>query len=676
MTEKHIKILKEAQDRLKAAIDDEGENRKAALEDLEFIAIEGSQWPENIKNERTANGQPCLTINKLPTFISQVVGDQRMNRPSINVIAVDSVADPKVANLLGGWIKHVQAISNADVAIDHGFEHAVSCGYGAMRVITDYSTDTGFEQEAYIEKVANALSVYWGPHEKYDCSDAKYCFIISDMIRSEYDKLYKDNPVPFQSSDSRFVDGWSTKDTVRVAEYFVKEPITKTIYLLEDGSVVDELKKGTKEVSKRNVNTYQIKWYLLSGSAVLNEKVWLGKKYIPIIPIWGKELNVGGKRVISSLIRNAKDSQRMFNYWNSVDTEVVALQPRVPYMATAKQIDGHEAMWKQANKENFPYLLVNPDKDAPGWPQRQAPPQASSAMTERIQATDQEMRDTIGLQKASLGMQSNERSGTAIRERKLEGDVGTFSFTDNLSRSIEQLGRVLLDIAPALLDTDRIVRLGLNDGSFAFDAVNVKDGDKVLNDLSIGTYDVTVTVGPSFTSQRSEARQSMAEFIQYYPQAAPLIGDLYSKAMDWPGAQEVSERLEYLLPPEVKAQVLAKRAKQTGEQVPPAPQQQPDSEQVLNIQQEQIKLEEAKVKLQIENEKLKGVILQNELLISTNKESVRKHIQDILKEGADANKAVEESNTPDTFLSPTLLGDASPSGEVDANTDINLMEEK
>ena len=661
--EKQRKLLKEAQDRLQAAIEDEGENRRMALEDLEFLTIDGKQWPDDIKADRLANGQPCLTINKLPTFVAQVVGDQRMNRPSIKVVPVDSKADMKVAQLLSGWIKHVQQLSNADIAIDHGFEHAVSCAYGAMRVITDYATDTGFEQEAYIEKVPNALSIYWGPHSRYDCSDAKYCFVISDMKRDEYKETYKKEPCPYQSTDSRFIEGWSTKDTVRVAEYFVKEPIEKTIYLLEDGSTVDKLKEGDKEVSRRKVNTYQVKWYLLSGDAVLDERLWLGKKYIPIIPIWGKELNVGGKRVLVSLIRNAKDPQRMYNYWSSCDTEVVALQPKSPFILTPKMVDGHETQWLQANKRNFPYLLVNADKEAPGWPQRQTPPQASSAMTQKIQVCDQEMRDTIGLQRASLGMQSNERSGVAIRERKSEGDVGTFAFIDNLSRSIEHLGRVLVDIAPELLDTDRIIRLGLEDGTFGFDAVNVKDdAGKTLNDLSVGTYDAICTVGPSFATQRTEARQSMKEFIQYNPAASPLIGDLYAKVMDWPGAEEVSERLEYLLPPEIKMKLAIAKAKRTGEQPQPPPQAPPPPEEVLKLQEEQLKLEEAKVKLQIENEKLKGVILKNELMLTTNKESVRKHIDEILKETTEQPTG-GDVKPPDTF-SVATQGVSSQSGVV------------
>jgi hypothetical protein len=662
-SEKDRKLLKEAQDRLKIAMEDDEENRRLALEDLNFV--DGEQWPADLKAQRAK--RPCLVLNKMPVFVDQVVGDQRMNRPAIKVIPVDSIADPKTAKLLSGWVRHVQQISKSDIAIDHGFEHAVACGYGAMRVVTRYSSDSAFEQEAYIDKINNALAVYWGPHSEYDCSDAMYCFVVSDMDREEFKAKYGEDPIPFNQTDSQYVEGWATKNSVRVAEYFVKEPVSKKIYLLSDTRIVETAEEGDVVVNERKVESFNIMWYLLSANIVLDKKKWVGKKYIPIIPIWGKELNVGGKRKIRGLVRHAKDAQRMYNYWISSDTEVVALQPKIPYLVTPKQIDGHEQQWNNLQNENYPYLLCNFDDRAPGWPHRESPPQASSAMAERIAGTDQEMRDLVGLQKASLGMQSNERSGAAIRERKKEGDVGTFSFVDNLARSIEQLGRVLIDIAPGLLDTERIVRLGLDNGEFDFDAVNVSVEDRetgavnILNDLSVGTYDVVVTTGPSFDTMRTEARTSMSEFIQYYPNAAPLIGDLYAKAMDWPGAEEVAERLEYLLPPEVREKKAIEKARREGTQPPQpqTPQMSPDQQLVieegkLKLQEAQVGLQEAQVKLAQEEVKLAQMKQQMELDAAQSKENVKKLVDEIVEEALTPRSDTAEVSSPSASAPPPI----------------------
>lgn len=593
-----------------------------ALDDLEFVAIPEKQWPDAIRTERESNGRPCITTNKLPVYIDQVVGDERQNRPEIKVIPVDDKADVYIAEILSGYIKNIEQTSNYDVAIDHAFEHAVTCGYGALRVNTEYSDDDSFEQDIVIKKIDNALSIYWGKHSEYDCSDAPYCFVVSDISREDFKNKYKSEPMPFNEADSQYVEDWCTEDKVRVCEYFVKEPIVKTIYLLEDGRVVEKTGAGDIVVKKRKVNSYKIHWYLLSGNKVLDDREIHGK-YIPIIPVWGKEVNVGGKRVIRSLIRNAKDPQRMYNYWQSCDTELVALAPKFPFLVTPKQIAGHESQWDESNKRNFNYLLVNPDAQAPGWPQRQMPPQASSAMVEKIQMADQEIRDTTGLQKASLGMASNERSGKAIMERQKQGDIATFAFIDNLARSITYLGRVLVDLAPYILDTERIIRMGMEDGLQKFEAINVNDGDKIINDLSIGKYDVVATVGPSFATQREEARRSMSEFIQYYPQAAPFIGDLFAESMDWKGADKFAERLRYLLPPELKAKIDLEQAKLSGKQVEPPQPQQPSPEQIakmeedkLNIQKLQIELEQEKVKLQQMQVELQQKAMESKDIIS------------------------------------------------------------
>ena len=679
--EQERKILREAQDRLRKAMDEDDENRKLAKDDLEFVAVEGKQWPEQIKAEREAEGRPCITMNKMSAFIDQVVGDQRMNRPSIKVVPVDSQADVKVAKILSGWIKHVQQISKSDVAIDHGFEHAVACGYGAWRVVTRYTSDSAFEQEAYIEVIENALAVFWGKHVEYDCSDAMYCFIVSDMDRDEFKDKYKVEPMSFNSAGDQFIEGWATKNTVRVAEYFVKVPVSKTIYLLQDGRVVEKPSPEDVVARTRKVQSYKIMWYLLTGDKVLESKEWLGKKYIPVVPVWGKEFNVAGKRRIRGLIRNAKDAQRMYNYWCSVDTETIALQPKIPYILTPKQIAGHEDQWKEAHRKNYPYLLANADKDAPGWPHRESPPQASSAFVEKLRETDQEIRDTIGLQKASLGMQSNERSGAAIRERKKEGDVGTFAFIDNLSRSLEHTGRILVDIAPALLDTERVVRLGLDDGDFEFATVNIMAPDgSILNDLSVGTYDVVVTVGPSFTTQRTEARQSMQEFIQYYPDAAPIIGDLYAKSMDWPEAEQVARRLAFLLPPEIKAQKAAEEARKNGEPPPPPvepPAPPPDplmqlkvQEEQLKIQETQIKLEQEKVRLEQERAKLEQMKVETELMVRKSKEDIRKMLAEIEKEDNDRADASVGDVFPSHVRGPetALIPGRAEGGGVNANS--------
>jgi Phage P22-like portal protein len=212
--------------------------------------------------------------------------------------------------------------------------------------------------------------------------------------------------------------------------------------------------------------------------------------------------------------------------------------------------------------------------DGPVAPQRQAfagPP--AGALQEALNATD-DMKSIMGIYDASLGARSNETSGVAINARKREGDTSTFNFIDNLSRAIKHAGRILVDMIPHVYNEARIIRVIHVDGDNdevpinqpmqvqpgqpmpgqpskmpSQDQAEFNEGMTRVYDLTAGKYDITCEAGPSFNSKREEAAVQMTEFIRSFPAAAPVIGDLIAKNLDWPGADEIGERLRRLLPP-------------------------------------------------------------------------------------------------------------------------------
>lgn len=630
--------------RLAEALEADREEREKALADLQFL--EGEQWPADVKNART--GRPCLTINKLPTHVDQVVGEQRKNRPAIKVRPVDSRGDKKIANIFEGMIRNIEQASNADQSYDHAFEHAVACGRGNWRILTKYCDDDVFEQDIVIAPIPNCFSVIWDPASiLYDRSDARFCFIISDISKDDYKEEYGDEWQDFTDADGPYIDSWVQGDKkVRIAEYFQKKKVKKTLHLLVDGRVIEaeklrELVKDKDEEGKqkyailrsREVEAHEIEWYKLDGRKVIEKKKWAGK-YIPVVEVSGKELNVAGKRKRRGIVRHAKDPQRMYNYWRSSMTEVVALAPKNPYLVTPKMISGFEGKWNQAQTAALPYLPYNVDPTAPGTrPVRETPATVPTGMANEAQVTDQEIRDTTGLQKASLGMQSNEKSGIAIRERKLEGDTGQFAYIDNLSRSIQYTGKILVDLIPKIYDTERMVRLGLIDGNSEFETVNKKVLDNkgnevILNDLTVGKYDVAVTAGPSFTTQRVEAAQSMIEFMGAAPAAAPVIMDLVATNMDWPGSEEIAKRLKKILPPGIAESEDSPGAGDNGGQPPPASGANSPAPPPPDPMME--------IKLAQEQEKLKGLQLDNakkEAELGATKENIMRIVQEIMGGG-------------------------------------------
>lgn len=591
-SESDEKILEIARKRFDLAAEAESESRKEQLEDLQFRA--GKQWPDDIKNQRQFDRRPCLTINKLPQFVNQITNDQRQNRPSIKVNPVGNGATLETAKVFQGLIRHIENISNADVAYDTSFEGAATKGLGYFRVITDYCDPMSFDQEIFIKRVRDSFTVYLDPFsQEPDGSDSNWGFVFEDMPRDEF---LSQHPGADLSKMEDWVSigdkapGWINKDSVRVSEYLYKTFKKVNIALLSDGQVFEKSKlpplealanAGLKIVKERTTILPAIKWCKVNGVEVLERTDWLGL-WIPIIPVLGSELIVDGQRILEGIIRQAKDPQRMYNYWATAETETIALAPKAPFIGAAGQFKGFEEQWKSANIKNHAFLEYNPTSlngQPIGPPTRNVfEPPIMAISAARGQSSD-DLKATTGIYDATLGNRSNEQSGVAIMRRNTQAQTSNYHYIDNLTRALRHCGRILVDLIPKVYDTPRIGRLIGEDGESEMVQLNQvfkQNGTDTVHDLSAGKYDVTITTGPSYTTKRQEAAETMMTFTKYLPQTAPLIADLIARNMDWPGAQEIADRLKKTLPPGI-----AENDK--DKQMPVPPQVQAEMQQMGNL---------------------------------------------------------------------------------------------
>lgn len=547
-------IIKAAVERMKEAVEADRENREEALDDLEKLA--GRQWPETIKTAREGANRPCLTINRLPQFVRQVTGDIRNMNPAVNIIPGDTDASPEVAEIIEGLVRQIQYRSNASAVFEAAAENAAQCGMGFFRIRADYEDDQSFNQEILIERIHNPFSVYCDPAAKMPTrEDQDWCFVSEKMALAKFRREYP-GKVPADVDVDGQTDGlehWRQGDEVIVAEYFWKEPVEKTLSLLEDGTVALDVKAPLRIVRQRKVNAHKVMWAKVSGADVLEGPTEMACNKIPVIAVTGEEMYVGDEVLRTSVIRFAKDPQQLYNYWRSAQTELVALQPKAPFLVTPKQVAGLETLWAQANDTNAPYLPFNPDEKAPGAPQRATPPIPSQGMMQEVLTAAEDMKATTGVYDAALGNRSNENSGVAIRQRQMESDVSTSIYADNMAKAIQVAGEIIVQMIPKIYDTQRVVTiLGKDDAEQLVRVNGVAvglDGVVPVNDLTIGKYDVRVTVGPNYSTMRQETAESMISFVKAFPAAAQVTGDLVAKHMDWPGADEFADRLKKLLPP-------------------------------------------------------------------------------------------------------------------------------
>ena len=582
-------VLATARSRLDMAIAALSESREDEIDDLKFYA--GSpdnhwQWPADVLATRgavqgqTINARPCLTVNKLPQHVRQVTNDQRQNRPSGKVIPADDHADVEVAEIFNGMVRHIEYISDADVAYDTACENQVSYGEGYIRILTEYCDENTFDQDIKIGRVRNSFSVYMDPTiQDPTGADAKWCFVTEDISRDDYERMYPDSaPITTLQTlgvGDQNLSQWLTEDTIRVADYYYLDYDRATLNLYPgnvtafEGTPEDKQLKAIygKPKRSRESDRVKIKYCKINGYEILEERDWAGK-YIPVVRIVGNEFEVDGRLYVSGLVRNAKDAQRMYNYWVSQEAEMLALAPKAPFIGYGGQFEGYENQWKTANTNNWPYLEVNPDvTDGAGGmlplPQRAQPPMASSGLLQAKAGASEDIKASTGQYNASLGMGSNERSGKAILARQREGDVGTYHYGDNLARGVRHIVRQLVDLIPKIYDTQRVARIIGLDGETKMVKIDpsqqepvkkIMQDDIVIDKIynpNVGKYDVVVATGPGYATKRQEALEAMAQLLQGNPSLWAVAGDLFVKNMDWPGAQEMAKRFAKTIDPKL-----------------------------------------------------------------------------------------------------------------------------
>jgi len=555
--------IQEAIEFLKLANDADTMNRQEALEDLKFGG--GDQWPVELQNSRNLESRPVITVNKVDNYCRQVCNQQRQQRPRIKVHAMNTHEDMVDAQVVQGIIRHIEVNSNADHAYDNAFEYAVRMGWGFMRVRTDYVSEDSFDQEIFIEPVDNPFTVYFDPNSVApDGSDADRCLITTMMPKKEFSKLYPKASVDGGTSFTQRGTGdsqseWITKEDIRLAEYYYTVREKATLYQLSDGSSTFSDDKdffgrlaaaGITVIDQRDSYKKTIKYCKLTANDVVEQGSWAGR-YIPIVPVYGRHIVIGDKRKKFGMIRYAKDPQRMYNFWQTSITEGVALAPKAKWLLAEGQDEGHENDWAQANIKSFPVLRYK-QTDIEGRPapvpQRLQPEPPQAGVMAAAAGVDNDIKSIMGVfDPAQLG-QGN-ISGKALNGQQQQVDLTNYDYYDNLTRSIAHVGKICLDLIPKIYDTERVMRIIGDDGKPDLLTINQREATgRVLNDMSVGQYDIVMDTGPGYDSKRQEAVANIGPILAADPALMEKIGDLYFRNQDFPGADTIADRLATLNP--------------------------------------------------------------------------------------------------------------------------------
>jgi len=573
------------------------DNYDNAHNDLEFLSdTPGAQWDSELYQQRVESGRPAVTIDQLDQFINQVANEVKANTPTINVYPGDEKGSQLMGDIFKGVVRAIEYNSGADDVYDTALVNSIRCSIGWLRVDHDYVEGTNL-QELLLRRVTNPLSVFLDPESvDIDGSDAQFAFVEDELDQKSFKKRFpKANPISFGETRE-----CSKDENVKVVEFF--EIVEESEEIEENGQLVGRSVKKVKRL-------------IMNGEAVIDEGYFPGK-YIPLVPVYGNELWVKNKRVLMSLIRKAKEPQQMFNLWKSLETEILQKQPQAPIMVAEGQIEDYADDWSNPSKSMaLRYRQTDSqDKPAPA-PQRLLPPQVPAGIVNASMGARDDIKGTMGLYNASIGMVSNETSGIAISERKAQGQMATYQFGDNLFKSIAQVGRVLVYAIPDIYSEARVLRIIGKEDEPKIIGVNgqVVEGQPQTINLSKGVYEVRVTTGAPFSSLRQEAAQTLMQLLTANPQLMQVFGDLLFKNMDFPAAQDIAERIKKTMPPHILNEGVTPEQAQIQQQMQQAQavvtqlqeQMKVMAQKLENKQAEnQIKVGEAQLKAQSEAEKM------------------------------------------------------------------------
>lgn len=552
-------------ERFRISVDAEARRRNEGMIDQRFAL--GKQWDEDIQRKRDSQGRPCLTINRIPGFLSHVLNNMRQSRPEIKVDPVGDGADEEIAEIRQGLIRHIAIQSRADIAYDKSFEGMCTSGLGYLRVVDGWAADSDMkmdrDKDLFIQWVSNPFTVYEDPTAaKPDWSDGRYKFIVEDVSPEEFRRRYgKDRQASSLNNFQSIGDHqsyWLPGGQIRIAEYWHIDERDDRLCELEDGTTAyeSELEAWARIVRSEPRKVPVVTWTLMTALEILQERTWPGK-FIPVVPVIGNQVDLDGERMLAGMVRYAREPQRMYNYMYSSFVEIVGLAPKAPYVLDMQSIEGFQNIWDRSNTELFAYLPYNSRDLGNGSPipppQRQQSEPPIAALVQGLKLADENLKATFSIYDASLGQRGPQESGLAINSRKVESDLATYQWIDSFTRALQFLGIVLDDLLQYYYNSPgRIIQILREDDSkrpVTLNQQHMVDGEEKIYDLSKGKFAVVVTTGPSVPTRRRESAQSMMELVKVYPQLMQFAGPQIIKAMDWPGKDAIASQLEKTMPP-------------------------------------------------------------------------------------------------------------------------------
>jgi len=633
-----VELLKKAQDA--------NENiRDRVREQHDFVDLRDGQWDVEITNTFENHKRPRFTFDKATPIIKQISGEMKKADFGIKVLPAGPGSDKDVAQTLNGMIRNTQNISNAKHIFNAAGKNMVTGGFDGWRVVQKYVDDDSFDQDLMIEGIPNAVDSLWLGVEslKQDGSDALTGWQLTPLSTDLYNAKYPEGKgvgVDTGRSITRQNGPFQKPDQVNVADFYFKEPMTKTLVMMTDGKVYEETDEFKKikdekaqlgitialddkgEEKRRKREVFKVMHRQFDGSGWLTEPVETVFIFIPLIPTYGNFKVRDGKIIYFGAVEKIMDPGRVYNYARSRQIEEGALSPRDKLWMTEEQVGSHSTSIETMNTNADPVQLYNHVPDQP-QPYKIGGSQINQGLAETAASANADVSQAAGLFAANMGDNPGLQSGVAIDALKESGDTGSIDYFESQEIAICHTARILLTAYPKSHDATRQARILGEDDTANIVTLNEKVLDEqtgevvMLNDLSVGQYDVTCTVGKSYKNRQQETVAAITEVATIDPSILQEAGDIFLSNITAPGMDLAAARKRAqlfsagMIPEEQwtdEEKEQAAQAQQTSENQEPSPEMLIGQAEILKAQTDaqtaQFDQEVKKVELQQAQQKL------------------------------------------------------------------------
>ena len=652
-------VLEQAKDERNTFQNYFNENIVRGKDDMNFTLRD--QWTAVERSEFTRLFKPAMTDNKLYDPVKKIIGEQRRNKPDLIVRSLTGKASQEQIDLRADLLRTIAYQSQNDLVYQAAFKSALLMGFGAFQICIDYESPRSFNKIIRYDTINDASRCSFDPKAlKPHKGDGDWCSRDYLFGRKEFFATYPyiTNPTSFMDAGQQLDFTWMTKDSIMVCDYFRKDWYPIKMYLVSIGNnqtmSVDEfqwekmqkklktmldvtedaevakivMRNMPRVISERQSQDYQIMHYRLIRNQIIDFSVWPSRQ-LPIIFVDGDSYFIEGRQYTRSFIHEARDMQKLLNYARSELAAELKNRRREQWIGTPDNIIGQEQMWRNPELQTG-ILMAKPDPKTGQMPTKMNAWEVSQALFEAAQATTQDIREILGFSETDI-LQGRDMSGKARRERKTEGAMSSYVYTNNLEQAMEQGGRVVNDLLPHIIgENERTMQVSRKNGQTDMVTFNKKlpNGD-IENYLEDGEFDVEIAVGPSYAVQKEIALEMFAETIKAYPQAFPLVADLWVENLDIQKAQILKERFKSMVPPEILA-------KEEGKPMPPP---KPNPQEQMVQMEMMAKQAEIKNKMQEIELKKRKLDLEAQELILKAQETESKGQIDLMKHGLDVEEA-------------------------------------